>query len=310
VVAGPPWYRRRVAADVELVLGRLWPGRRLVPEPLGGGTTNTNFVVDVDGQRFVVRLPSADTELLGIDRETELEVGRLAADLGVGPEIVATDAESGAVVARFLDGRHMVPAELGRPPLLLAVGEVLHRVHHAGRVRAVFDHFAVVDRYAETARRRGVRAPFDLDAAVALMGRIALARPFRPSVLGHNDLLNGNLLLVDGKIRLIDWEYSGMADPFFDLANFSSHHDLDEEADRALLRAYFGEAGPPQRAALGLLKLVSELREAMWCVVQMAISQLDEDFSAYAVRHGARFFERQAAIDVEGALREVGALEP
>jgi len=299
-----------VVADVELVLERLWPGRRPLPEPLAGGITNSNFVVEIDGRRFVLRLPSDDADLLGIDRESELEVGRLAAALGIGPEIVATDTESGAVVARFLEGRHMTAAELGRPPLVVAVGEVLHRMHHAGRVRAVFDHFAVVDRYAETARRRGVRAPFDLDAAVALMGRIALARPFRPSVLGHNDLLNGNLLLVDGRIRLIDWEYSGMADPFFDLANFSSHHDLGADGDRALLGAYFGEATRPRLAALGLLKLVSELREAMWGVVQMAVSQLDEDFPAYAVRHGARFFERAASIDVEDALREVAALEP
>jgi thiamine kinase-like enzyme len=297
-----------VVADVELVLERLWPGRRPAPQPLSGGITNSNFVVDVDGQRFVLRLPSDDAELLGIDREAELEVGRLAAALGIGPEIVATDPESGAVVARFLDGRHVAPAELGRPPLVAAVGQVLQRVHHAGRVGAIFDHYAIADGYAETARRRGVRAPFDLETAIALMGRIALARPFRPSVLGHNDLLNGNLLLVDGRIRLIDWEYSGMADPFFDLANFSSHHDLDADGDRALLSAYFGEATGPHLAALGLLKLVSELREALWGVVQMAVSQLDEDFSAYAVEHGDRFYERAAAIDVERALREVGAL--
>jgi thiamine kinase-like enzyme len=129
-------------------------------------------------------------------------------------------------------------------------------------------------------------------------------------VLGHNDLLNGNLLLVDGQIRLIDWEYAAMADPFFDLANFSSHHDLDEDGDRALLTAYFGEATVPRLAALGLMKLVSELREALWGVVQMAVSQLDEDFSAYARSHGDRFFERAAALDVESALREVGAPEP
>jgi aminoglycoside phosphotransferase (APT) family kinase protein len=296
-----------VVADVELVVERLWPGRRLVPEPLDGGTTNTNFAVAVDGERFVVRLPGADAELLGIDRESELAAGRLAADLGVGPEIVATDAQSGAVVARFLDGHHVALAELGRTPLVEAVGAVLHRVHHAGRVRAVFDHFAVVARYAETARGRGVRPPFDIDAAIALVGRIALARPFRPSVLGHNDLLNGNLLLVDGRIRLIDWEYSGMGDPFFDLANFSANHDLDEEGDRLLLAAYWGETGQPLVAALGLMKLVSELREAMWSVVQMAVSQLDENFESYALRHAERFFSRRDALDVERSLREAVA---
>ena len=296
-----------MAADVELVIERLWPGRRLVPEPLGGGITNTNFVVAVDGRRFVVRLPGADTELLGIDRESELAAGRLAADLGIGPEIVATDAPSGAVVARFLDGRHVAPAELGRTPLVEAVGAVLHRVHQAGRVRAVFDHFAVVAGYAETARGLGVRPPFDIDAAIALVGRIAEARPFRPRVLGHNDLLNGNLLLVDGRIRLIDWEYSGMGDPCFDLANFSANHDLDEDGDSLLLAAYWGESNPPLVAALGLMKLVSDLREAMWGVVQMAVSKLDEDFESYAGRHAERFFARRDALDVERLLREAGA---
>jgi len=127
-------------------------------------------------------------------------------------------------------------------------------------------------------------------------------------VLGHNDLLNGNLLLVDGRIRLIDWEYSGMGDPFFDLANFSSHHDLGEEGDLALLEAYWGETGPALLAALGLMKLVSELREALWGVVQMAVSQLDEDFEAYAVLHSERFFARRDGMDVERSLREVGSL--
>ena len=54
-----------------------------------GGITNRNFLVDVDGESFVLRVPGKDTDLLGIDRRHEREAAERAADLGVGPEVVA-----------------------------------------------------------------------------------------------------------------------------------------------------------------------------------------------------------------------------
>ena len=68
-----------------------------------------------------------------------------------------------------------------------------------------------------------------------------------PRVPCHNDLLTANFLDDGGRLRLLDWEYAGMNDPHFDLANFASHHDLEPDAEVALLAAYGGRQ--PRQAA-------------------------------------------------------------
>jgi thiamine kinase-like enzyme len=110
----------------------------------------------------------------------------------------------------------------------------------------------------------------------------------------HNDLLNANFI-DDGDIRIVDWEYAGMGDRFFDLANLSVNHDFGLEEDSLLLAAYFGVEVPAHLAALRLMRIMSDFREAMWGVVQQAISELEFDFVAYAAQHFERM--RKTAAD-------------
>jgi thiamine kinase-like enzyme len=83
-------------------------------------------------------------------------------------------------------------------------------------------------------------------------------------------------------VWLLDFEYAGMNDRFFDLANLSVNCGLDAASEEQLLRLYFGEAGRARHARLQLMKMMSEFREGMWAVVQQAISTLDTDFVTYA----------------------------
>ena len=117
------------------------------------------------------------------------------------------------------------------------------------------------------------------------------AAPERPC---HNDLLNANFIDDGHRLRIVDWEYAGMGDVFFDLANFSVNHELDEADRELLLEAYFGAVRPADRRVLELMRYMSDFREAMWGVVQAAVSDLDFDFAAYADEHFARL-ERTAA---------------
>ena len=110
----------------------------------------------------------------------------------------------------------------------------------------------------------------------------------------HNDLLAANVIDDGARLRIVDWEYAGMGDPFFDLANFSVNVELDEGGRAALLAAYFGEARESDLATVELMRFMSDFREAMWGVVQSVVSELDFDFDAYARRHFARL-ERTAA---------------
>ncbi len=112
--------------------------------------------------------------------------------------------------------------------------------------------------------------------------------PLRPC---HNDLLEANFLLRDGHVWIVDHEYAGMGDPFFDLGNLSINNALSDDAQERLLALYFGEPTDAQRARLKLMRIMSDFREAMWGVVQQGLSTLDIDYVEYAEKH----FDRLSA---------------
>jgi thiamine kinase-like enzyme len=260
---------------VEEAVRRLWPGQPVKVETLGGGITNHNFKVVVEGDVLVLRIGGKDTALLGIDREHEHEAAVLAARLGIGPEVVRF--ADGVLVTRFVDG------EVGRADPA-TVGALLQRLHGAPPIAGRFDSFRVVEAYAAIATGHGRSLPRSYGRAQELARRIEARRAAAPVVTCHNDLLAANFIDDGERIWIVDWEYAGMGDPFFDLANFAVNNGLDEEGERALLEAY----GSADTRALTLMRFMSDFREAMWGVVQQAISALDFDFVAYADEH----FER------------------
>ena len=92
-----------------------WQGRDLEVTPITAGITNRNFLISAGNERFVLRLAGRDTDLLGIDREAEVEAGRAASAAGVGPEILVW--MPGTVLSRHAirAGR---PDLRGRPPAI------------------------------------------------------------------------------------------------------------------------------------------------------------------------------------------------
>jgi thiamine kinase-like enzyme len=286
----------------EAIAARIWPGRELVIEPLGGGITNHNFKVTVDGEAFALRIGGKDTELLGIDRDSEHAAARVAASRQIGPDVVAYVEPEGYLVTRFIDGRPIPPEKMRRPEMIRRVAEVLRRLHDGPSVPARFDSFRVVEVYRETAAAHGVTIPDAYERAKRLADEIERARSGHAARPCHNDLLNANFLDEDGEIRIVDWEYAGMGDPFFDLANFSINHEFGPDENNALVSAYFGELRERDRAALILMRFMSDFREAMWGVVQQGISQLDFDFFSYSDEHFARLERTAAEQDFRDAL--------
>ena len=287
---------------VDELAARLWPDRVRSIEVLAHGITNSNYVVDLGDERVVVRVPGNDTHLLGIDRSNEVVAGGLAAAIGVGPEVLATDTSTGCIIFRFIDGRAVSTTELAEEPMLGQFVETLRQVHHAGRTPTIWNPYDVIRDHRDVAAARGVEAPFDAVFALELLARVEIVRPFRPTVLGHNDLLNANFL-YDDRLRIVDWEYAGMSDPFFDLANVSVNNGFSVDAEIALLRHYVGDLSDPVLSTFHLMKIVSELREAMWGVVQMAISSLKVDFTTYARERGEHAIALAHQSDVDEQLR-------
>jgi thiamine kinase-like enzyme len=267
----------------EEIAARVWPGREVRLEPLGGGITNHNFLVDCEGERFVLRIAGTDTELLGIDRNAEHAAALAAADLGVGPEVI--DFVEGSLITRFVEGRPVPIEEMRRPEVLRETAQTLRRVHEGPAFPARFDSFRIVEAYRDTAVANGVRLPDAFDRAKAKADRIEQELGPRPEQPCHNDLLNANFIRSPNGIRIVDWEYAGMGDRFFDLANFSVNHELAQEESDLVLDAYFGEVREEHREHLRLMCFMSDFREAMWGVVQQGISDLDFDFEDYSNRH-------------------------
>ena len=276
--------------------------------PLSGGITNRNFLVTgaTDGSKYVMRLAGNDTHLLGISREVEHAATVAAAGVGVGPEVVAFIRPEGYLVTRFIDGRAIPDAEMRTPERLRAVGGTLRRIHDGPAIPGLFVPLRIVEAYRALALSRGVTIPPEYGLAAAIARRIELAFLTAPVELRpcHNDLLNANFIDDGSRVRIVDWEYAGMGDPFFDLGNFSINHELEPEADGELLRAYAGDIRPTELARITLMRVVSDFREAMWGVLQQGISTLDVDFVAYAAEHFDRLLTVASRPAFERALSE------
>jgi thiamine kinase-like enzyme len=270
------------------------------PVPLEGGITNRNYRVRFGATDYVLRLPGKDTSLLGIDRDAERLANEAAARLGIAPAVAAADAQ--AIVTRFVVCRAVDPDRLRADPS--PVARALRAFHDShAELPTTFWVPDLLDDYARIVAERGGSIPSGYAAAREIAGRVAGVLPLSEPVPCHDDLLPANLLVVDGeRIMLVDWEYAGMGHRLFDLGNLAVNNEFDDDAEARLLSAYFDGASPSPaaRAALKLMRIMSDAREAAWGVVQGVISELDFDFSAYAKKH----FDRLSAAADDPRLEE------
>jgi thiamine kinase-like enzyme len=295
-------------------------GRELTLTALSGGITNRNFRVDADGglaeagrggATYVIRLAGNDTHLLGISREVEHAATVAAAGVGVGPEVTAFIRPEGYLVTRFIVGTGISDAAVHEPETIRRVADSIRRIHEGPAIPGIFVPYRIGEAYRALAEARGVAIPAAFERARERIQRIELAFVRDPVEMRpcHNDLLNANFIDDGARVRIVDWEYAGMGDPFFDLGNFSVNHGLAAEEDAILLEAYEGAARPERLARVRLMRVVSDFREAMWGVLQQAISTLDVDFVAYADHHFGRLLGNSEGPDFEASLRLVAAGE-
>lgn len=253
---------------------------------LEGGITNRNFRGRFGGRDYVVRYAGVDTELLGIDRDAERIANAAAAEIGIAPEVAL--GFEGGLVTRFVVARPVAEAEVRERAGEL--GGMLRAFHDCGvALDTTFDVPALARAYREIVVARGGRVPAEHDAAIALADRVVARLGPGQRRPCHNDLLTANLLAEGDRLLLIDWEYAGMGDPFFDLGNLAAHHDFGPAEGDALLAGWLGcEPDAAARERLAGTRVLSDVREATWGVVQGALSDLDFDFAGYAARYFAR----------------------
>jgi thiamine kinase-like enzyme len=283
---------RDLEAEARAIIA-LIPSLRTKPvkmRPLKGGLTNRNYLLECASERFVVRVMGDNSRLLGIDRHAEHACLQAAHEVGVGAEVVAFFPEKGALVTRFVTGRVLLPQAVQKPAILRRVVTSLRRYHECSNGAGTFCAFKTVRRYYAEGRKRKVAFPKNVPRALRTLGRIEKERGVPDRVCHcHNDLLSGNLVDDRRQVWILDWEYGGRGDLFFDLGNLAANNLFGQEHETGLLEFYFGKAHPLDLRHLRLMRLASDMREAMWGFLQTRISKLDFDYAEYGHRHFERF---------------------
>jgi thiamine kinase-like enzyme len=294
----------RTALDPELLARIAARLGRVDGEPvaLASGITNRNYRLRAGGRDVVVRVCAASTGSLGIDRDTEAVATQRAAAIAVGPEVLLRLREDDVLVCSFIAGAEMTAA--GVRGHLGEIARALRAFHATPALPTAFAVYELVE------RQRAIAGPLpaDYDALLEHARRIRATLAGHPDhvpVPCHNDLLASNFIAGDCGLRIVDWEYAGNNDRCFDLGNLAVNNELEEDAREELLEAYWeGEVTAHRRAALELMRFVSDLREAMWGASQQTLSDLHVDYAAYAEEHFARLRATARDPRMENWLRD------
>lgn len=268
---------RAALAAIPVLAGYQGPLERL------GGLTNLVYRAG----DLCLRIPGKGTEEY-INRANEAVAAREAAKAGVSPEVLHADAATGVLVSRYVAGAETMSPEkfktrLGSPA---RAGEAFRKLHSSGAVFPFrFELFAMIDDYLRVLSTKDVALPAGYHDVVreADSVRAALAAHPIPIVACHCDPLCENFLDTGDRMWIVDWEYSGMNDPLWDLGDLSVEGKFDAAQDEELMLAYFGRAPKPaERGRVVIYKAMCDLLWTLWGLIQLANNNPVDDFRAYA----------------------------
>ncbi len=253
-------------------------------EELPGGLTNLNLKVTTPKGVFVARCSRSDTSLLGINRESEHANTRSAELAGIGAPVVDFRPDLDVLVIGFIDGRSFENEDLRKPDALTRVAEACRTLHAGPRFVGDFDMFTRQQRYLASVVDGGFAHPDDYGDFEAPFQQIRVALEVNdvPTVPCNNDLLAGNFVDDGEKLWLIDYEYSGNNDPFFELGNTWTECELDDDHLDELVTAYVDHHSPEKIARTRLQATVSRYGWSLWGYIQAATSDQDFDFHGWA----------------------------
>lgn len=257
---------------------------------LSGGLTNVNHLVEVDGSRYVVRIPGRSTELLAVDRSNERHNAEAASTTGVSPRIVEYVAEWNVMVLEFIEGETMSGAALRSSEQARRIAGSLRRLHGGPRFLHDFDMFRLTEFYLRVCDERRVTIPDGFRDRLGLVAEIERAFTANPvdTVPCHNDLLAENYIDDGRQLWIVDFEYSGNNDPCFELGDTAQECEFDAVLREELCEAYFGDAREDRLARMNLQALMADVGWTLWAAIQAEISTIDYDFWGWAIERWDR----------------------
>lgn len=275
-----------------------------------GGLTNQVFKITLGADHYVLRIPGDGTGDY-IDRKVEAHNARVAADAEVGAEVLYFAEGDGLMLVRYLDGcLTMSPALFkSRPGAPARAAAVLKRIHGCGKTfRFRFELFAMIDEYLAVLSKMGARLPAGYHDAVAEAEAVRRVLDARPAPLApcHCDPLAENFMDNGQRMWVVDWEYSGLNDPLWDLGDVSVEAGFDAAQDRELLEAYCGGAvRPAVQGRMIIYKAMCDLLWTLWGLIQHAKQNPADDFWAYSIARFERCTALMSTVDFAAHLEAV-----
>lgn len=228
------------------------------------GLTNINWRLTAPDQDLVLRIPGASSERY-LSRRQEMHNAAVAASLGIAPPLLHADPETGVTVQAFIaDARALTEADFAVPKIAFKIGALFGRLHHSPQTfDGTMAPFPIIDTYMDLAaddRLKRLRA-----RAEPIRARLE-AHP-ASMVPSHIDPVPANFLLrADGTLMLIDWEYSAMCEPAWDLAAVM----IETMRPDSIVALHRGYGGPPSPSRLWLMRAALHLVAGSWTYAEIA----------------------------------------
>ena len=279
---------------------------RTAVSDLSGGLTNRNVRVSTPQGEYVARLSSPESALLAIDRANEHANSVAAATSGAAPDVIAYAPDVSVLVVRFIDGSTWSNDDILRPENAPRIAQACRTLHAGPRFVNDFDMLELQPHYLSIVQERGLRLPdryLDFADHARAVGEALRARPVA-TVPCNNDLLAANFI-DDGRLWLIDYEYSGNNDPFFEIGNIWSEAAGTPDDLERLVSAYVGHPSTSLTARARLWGLMSKYGWMLWASIQDGTSDLDFDFWSWGLEKYDRAVAEFDGPDLGRLLEEV-----
>ena len=278
----------------------------MIVTPLVGGITNQTYRIDLKEETFVLRIFGENTHLLGINRHYEYICTYIVAKIGIGAEIESWISGEDFLLTKFIKGTPITKELVKDYKTVKRIITSVKKCHDASAFPNYYSAFEGIRFYYNQGKKYGTIFPESIPQVFNIMSQIESAIGSSVNLKScHNDLLAGNFI-DDGKIiRIIDWEYGAMNDPFFDLGFVAVDLGLDDPQCEFILECYFGEVKKKDIAHLKLMKLVSDLREAISSLMLSTISNLNVDYVSYFSEHYERFLSNATKPNFSELLEQI-----
>ncbi len=243
---------------------------------LAGGYVNKTYKVTCGDKIYCVRINnSKQTPYFSLDANQESQAVHQANLLGIAPKVYNLNNAGTYLITDFFAGSVLSGNDARNPEIMKKYIGAFKLIHDNIKVDRIFSIYDQLDKYIKTAQICGMQLPRGAVKVMAEIERIRKARSDSKllyKVFCHNDTFNNNILYDGNRVCIIDWEYCGLGDGFFDFAHLANCAGMTDKDQQLMLKIYFGYYEPEMWKMLQQMKYVSDVYCATWFIFHACIT--------------------------------------